>query len=96
MFKTQINKVFWEAALKRAAWTAAQSAAAALIAFMASAQFLHEVNWFLALSVAGLAAVLSVLKSVAFTPEEVVLKETAGAVSRPQPSGGKNGSRYFK
>lgn len=54
------TKQFWKAALTRAAHTAAQSA----VGMIPVAVGIHEVDWLHVLSVAALAAVMSVLKSI--------------------------------
>ena len=54
------TKAFWKAALARAAHTAAQSA----VGMIPVAVGIHEVDWLHVLSVAALAAVISVLKSI--------------------------------
>ena len=58
---------FWKAALIRAFRTFCQS----LIAFLATATVLSEVSWLEALSAAALAAILSILNSVATGLPEV-------------------------
>lgn len=58
---------FWKAALVRALRTFCQ----ALIACISTAAFLSEVNWIEALSAAVLAALLSVLNSIATGLPEV-------------------------
>ena len=59
------SKKWWKAAGIRAIKTFAQAAAGAL----AGSVFIHEVNWLSVLSAAGLAAVLSLLTSLAGLPE---------------------------
>lgn len=58
---------FWQAALIRALRTFAQ----ALLAVISTAALLEEVRWFEALSAAGLAALLSLLTSIATGLPEV-------------------------
>ena len=58
---------FWKAALVRALRTFCQ----ALIAYIGTSAFLSEVNWIEALSAAVLAALLSVLNSIATGLPEV-------------------------
>lgn len=56
-----MNKTFWKAAAIRAARTFCQGA----VAFIGSAALLSEVNWIQCLSASAMAAVLSLLTSVA-------------------------------
>lgn len=58
---------FWKAALIRAIRTFAQ----ALIAYIGTSAVLSEVNWLEALSAAALAALLSILNSIATGLPEV-------------------------
>lgn len=58
---------FWKAALVRAIRTFCQ----ALIAYIGTAALLSEVRWLEALSAAGLAALLSILNSIATGLPEV-------------------------
>ena len=58
---------FWKAALIRAIRTFAQ----ALIAYIGTSAVLSEVNWIEALSAAALAALLSILNSIATGLPEV-------------------------
>lgn len=62
-----MNKNFWKAAAIRAARTLCQSAVAAI----GTAAMLQDVNWISVASTAALAAVLSVLNSVATGLPEV-------------------------
>ena len=62
-----MNKTFWKAAAIRAARTLCQSAVAAI----GTAAMLQDVNWLSVASTAALAAVLSVLNSVATGLPEV-------------------------
>lgn len=62
-----MNKTFWKAAAIRAARTLCQSAVAAI----GTAAMLQDVNWISVASTAALAAVLSVLNSVATGLPEV-------------------------
>ena len=62
-----MNKTFWKAAAIRAARTLCQSAVAAI----GTAAMLQDVNWVSVASTAALAAVLSVLNSVATGLPEV-------------------------
>lgn len=59
------SKKWWKAAGVRAIKTFAQAAVGAL----AGSVFIHEVNWLAVLSASGLAAVLSLLTSLAGLPE---------------------------
>ena len=60
-----MNKTFWKAAAVRAIKTFAQ----ALIAAIGASTMFGQVEWMAALSTAGLAAVLSILTSLAGLPE---------------------------
>lgn len=62
-----MNKTFWKAAATRAARTLCQSAVAAI----GTAAMLQDVNWLSVASTAALAAVLSILNSVATGLPEV-------------------------
>lgn len=62
-----MNKTFWKAAAIRAARTLCQSAVAAI----GTAAMLQDVNWLSVASTAALAAVLSMLNSVATGLPEV-------------------------
>ena len=62
-----MNKNFWKAAAIRAARTLCQSAVAAI----GTAAMLQDVNWLSVASTAALAAVLSILNSVATGLPEV-------------------------
>lgn len=62
-----MTKTFWKAAAIRAARTLCQSAVAAI----GTAAMLQDVNWISVASTAALAAVLSVLNSVATGLPEV-------------------------
>lgn len=62
-----MNKTFWKAAAIRAARTLCQSAVAAI----GTAAMLQDVNWLSVASTAALAAVLSILNSVATGLPEV-------------------------
>lgn len=62
-----MNKNFWKAAAIRAARTLCQSAVAAI----GTAAMLQDVNWISVASTAALAAVLSILNSVATGLPEV-------------------------
>ena len=62
-----MDKIFWKAAAIRAARTLCQSAVAAI----GTAAMLQDVNWISVASTAALAAVLSVLNSVATGLPEV-------------------------
>lgn len=62
-----MNKIFWKAALIRAVRTLCQTA----IATIGTTAFLHEVNWVAVASASVLAAILSVLNSVATGLPEV-------------------------
>lgn len=62
-----MNKNFWKAAAIRAARTLCQSAVAAI----GTAAMLQDVNWVSVASTAALAAVLSILNSVATGLPEV-------------------------
>lgn len=64
-----MTKEFWKAALIRALHTVAQTA----IAVIGTSAVMEEVNWLGVLSASALAAILSLLKSVA-----VGLPEVAG------------------
>lgn len=55
-----MNKEFWIGALKRAAWTAAQTA----LSFITLGMAVQDVDWLNVLSVSALAAVYSILKSI--------------------------------
>ena len=57
--------------LKRAGHTAWQAAAAAAIVAVGNATMTSEVNWVMVLEMAGLAAILSALKSLAVGVPEV-------------------------
>ena len=62
-----MDKIFWKAAAIRTARTLCQSAVAAI----GTAAMLQDVNWISVASTAALAAVLSVLNSVATGLPEV-------------------------
>ena len=62
-----MTREFWKAAGIRALHTLAQAA----LASIGSAVYLHEVNWLLILSASVLAAVISLLKSIAVGVPEV-------------------------
>ncbi len=62
-----MNKTFWKAAAIRATRTLCQSAVAAI----GTAAMLQDVNWISVVSTAALAAVLSILNSVATGLPEV-------------------------
>lgn len=62
-----MDKTFWKAAAIRAARTLCQSAVAAI----GTAAMLQDVNWISVASTAALAAVLSILNSVATGLPEV-------------------------
>lgn len=62
-----MNKDFWLALLKRAAWTAAETA----LALIPVGVGVEEVSWLHVLSVTVMAALLSALKSIATGLPEV-------------------------
>lgn len=62
-----MKKEFWVAALVRAARTFAQTA----VAYLSTAALLSEVNWIAAASASALAAILSILTSIATGLPEV-------------------------
>ena len=62
-----MTKEFWKAALIRALHTVAQTA----IAVIGTSAVMEEVNWLGVLSASALAAILSLLKSVAVGMPEV-------------------------
>lgn len=62
-----MNKQFWIALAKRAAWTAAETA----LALIPVGVGIEEVEWFHVLSVCLMAAILSGLKSIATGLPEV-------------------------
>lgn len=57
------TRAFWQAATERAIWTTAQAA----LGIIGATALLHEVDWPMVASAAGLAGVASLLKSVAAT-----------------------------
>ncbi len=59
------------AALKRAGWTAAETA----LAMIPVGAAIEEVNWLHILSVVAVASIISFLKSIVLTMPEVSLKE---------------------
>lgn len=63
-----LNKVFWQATLKRALHTVAQTAIGAI----GTAQFVEEVSWIGVLSASALAGLVSVLKSILIGVPEAV------------------------
>lgn len=69
-----INKTWWKAALIRAAKTFAQAAIAAI----GVAAAIQDVNWISVLSSAALAAVISVLTSIAGLPEVRLAEQLKG------------------
>lgn len=62
-----MNKDFWLALVKRAAWTAAETA----LALIPVGVGIEEVSWLHVLSVSALAAVISALKSIVAGMPEV-------------------------
>ena len=62
-----MTKVFWLSALRRAGWTAAQTA----LGMITLGAAIQDVDWPNVLSVAALAAVYSLLKSIAVGIPEV-------------------------
>lgn len=62
-----MNKDFWLALVKRAAWTAAEAA----LALIPVGVGIEEVSWLHVLSVSALAAVISALKSIVAGMPEV-------------------------
>ena len=66
-----MNKEFWIAALKRAIHTAAQTA----IGIIGAHTLFAEVNWPIVASAAGMAAVVSLLKSIAIGVPEVEIDD---------------------
>lgn len=62
-----MNKQFWIALAKRAAWTAAETA----LALIPVGVGIEEVSWLHVLSVSALAAVISALKSIVAGMPEV-------------------------
>jgi len=62
-----MNKQFWIALAKRAAWTAAETA----LALIPVGVGIEEVGWLHVLSVSALAAVISALKSIVAGMPEV-------------------------
>lgn len=66
-----MTKEFWKAALIRALHTGAQTA----IAVIGTSAVIEEVNWMGVLSATALAAILSLLKSIAVGMPEVTQNE---------------------
>lgn len=62
-----MTKDFWLSALKRAAWTAAQTA----LGMITLGVGIQDVDWFNIASVSALAAVYSILKSIVVGMPEV-------------------------
>lgn len=62
-----MTKDFWLSALKRAAWTAAQTA----LSFLTLGMAVQDVDWLNVASVSALAAVYSILKSIVVGMPEV-------------------------
>ena len=69
-----MNKDFWLGALKRAAWTAAQTA----LSFLTLGMAVQDVDWLNVLSVSALAAVYSILKSIVVGIPEATEAEDDG------------------
>ena len=63
------SKEYWVAWLKAAGLRAVRTFAQALVGAIGAAVFLDEVRWIQALSAAALAAILSILMSIAGLPE---------------------------
>ncbi len=76
-YKMIFSKEWWKAAIIRAVKTFAQ----ALIAAIGSEAIFAAVNWSETLSIAGLAAVLSLLTSLAGLPEVPKEEETKNEIS---------------
>lgn len=62
-----MSKGFWVSALKRAGWTAAQTA----LGMLTLGVGIQEIDWLNVLSVSALAAVYSILKSIVVGMPEV-------------------------
>lgn len=66
---SKYSKEWWKEWLKRAGIRALKTLAQTAVATIGTATFFNEVNWLMILSASGLAAILSLLTSLAGLPE---------------------------